>query len=65
MDLYRVKKLTPCKLLQAEVPASKSLLNRALILAAFGKGDVLLRCGSYADDTEAMLSCLTALGIGT
>lgn len=46
------------------VPASKSLLNRALVLAAFSDRNVSLRCGSLSEDTRAMLSCLRALGIG-
>ena len=64
MDFYNVRKLTPTSdILEAEVPASKSLLNRALILAAFGNGTVQLSCGDFADDTLAMLDCLSALGI--
>lgn len=47
-----------------QVPSSKSILSRALILAAFTEGDTLLRCASFGEDTEALLGCLTALGIG-
>lgn len=64
MQPYRVKKFIPHDPIELDVPASKSILSRALVLAAFGTGDVLLRCGSYAEDTRAMLSCLSALGIG-
>lgn len=46
------------------VPASKSLINRALVLAAFGNGAVTLECGAFAEDTRALLGCLQALGIG-
>ena len=46
-----------------DAPASKSLMNRALLLAAFSQGDILLKCGSYAEDTRALLNCLSALGI--
>lgn len=63
MELYRVKRLPPHSDFTVEVPASKSILNRALILAAFGNGETLLSCGDFAEDTRAMLSCLTALGI--
>ena len=64
MDFYKVRKLLPTDgILETEVPASKSLLNRALILAAFGNGKTVLSCGDFADDTLAMLDCLTALGI--
>lgn len=63
MELYKVRKLTPNKSVTLDVPASKSILNRAIVLAAFGKGDVTISCGSFAEDTRAMLGCLTALGI--
>lgn len=63
MNAYRVRQFQPRDLIQTDVPASKSLLNRALILAAFGKGEVFLACGSYADDTRALLDCLSRLGI--
>ena len=48
-----------------DAPASKSLMNRALILAAFSDGDTLLRCGTFAEDTRAVLNCLSSLGITT
>ena len=48
---------------EADVPASKSILNRALLLAALAKGDVHLECGAFSEDTRALLSCLQSLGI--
>ena len=48
---------------EAGVPASKSILNRALLLAAVAKGDVHLECGAFSEDTRALLSCLQTLGI--
>ncbi|MDE7296302.1 MAG: 3-phosphoshikimate 1-carboxyvinyltransferase [Clostridia bacterium] len=45
------------------VPASKSLLNRALVLAAFCNSTVTLECGTFAEDTRALIGCLNALGI--
>ncbi len=62
MQIYRVK---PCRpsFVEVSVPASKSILNRALPLAAFTEGDIRLSCGALAEDTRAMLSCLSALGI--
>lgn len=66
MQPFSVKKLLPGEgPLRIDVPASKSILNRALILAAFAKGDVTLSCGEFADDTFALLDCLTQLGIHT
>lgn len=63
MELYKVRKFIQKKCVTLDVPASKSILNRAIVLAAFGKGDVTISCGSFAEDTRAMLGCLTALGI--
>ncbi len=53
------------EILKVRVPASKSILNRALILAALSNGTVKLHCGPLAEDTRAMLGCLDALGIRT
>ena len=64
MQLYQVKKFHSTEnVLEAEVPASKSLLNRVLILAAFGHGSTSILCGDFSDDTRAMLNCLTSLGV--
>jgi 3-phosphoshikimate 1-carboxyvinyltransferase len=43
-------------------PGSKSLTNRALILAALGSGASELSNVLFADDTRVMLDCLRALG---
>jgi 3-phosphoshikimate 1-carboxyvinyltransferase len=45
-------------------PGSKSITNRALVCAALAEGETLLHGALFADDTEAMLSCLHELGIG-
>jgi 3-phosphoshikimate 1-carboxyvinyltransferase len=45
------------------VPGSKSLTNRALVAAALARGTSRLHGVLFADDTEAMLGCLAALGI--
>jgi 3-phosphoshikimate 1-carboxyvinyltransferase len=44
------------------VPGSKSLTNRALLVAALASGGSLVSGGLLADDTEAMLVALRALG---
>lgn len=46
------------------VPGSKSLTNRALLLAALAAGSSLVSGGLRADDTESMLTALRALGAG-
>ena len=63
MDVYQVKPFSPRGIIETDVPASKSILNRALVLAAFGKGEIFLSCGDFAEDTQAMLTCFTQLGI--
>lgn len=46
-----------------EVPGSKSLTNRALVCAALSVGATQLTGALRADDTEAMIDCLRALGV--
>src|ERR1700690_3179527 len=43
-------------------PGSKSLTNRALVLAALAAGDSTLSNVLFADDTRVMLDCLGRLG---
>ena len=47
---------------EIETPASKSVLNRVLVLAATAKGRVDILCGPLCEDTRALLDCLNALG---
>lgn len=44
------------------IPGSKSITNRALVCAALAPGTSTLDGVLFADDTEAMLECLTRLG---
>ncbi len=44
------------------VPGSKSITNRARLVAARARGESRLRGGLASNDTEAMVECLTALG---
>ena len=46
------------------LPGSKSITNRALVCAALAEGTSRLRGALVSDDTEAMLGCLTSLGVG-
>ncbi len=52
------------KPVQAEitVPGSKSITNRALILAALANGDVTLKGALWSEDTQIMVDCLKELG---
>jgi 3-phosphoshikimate 1-carboxyvinyltransferase len=49
--------------LEVEPPGSKSLSNRALLLAALAEGRSTLRGLLDADDTRHMRACLSALGV--
>ena len=43
-------------------PGSKSISNRALILAALGKGECRIRNLLHSDDTEVMMNAIAKLG---
>ncbi len=58
-----IRKLQPGGAITVEVPASKSLANRALLLAAFCRGDLFLRMGACGQDTLSLLDCLRQLGV--
>ncbi len=62
MNVYRV---TPRQVRDCTVrpPGSKSITNRALITAALAAGESQLIDPLRSDDTEAMLGCLSALGV--
>ena len=45
------------------IPGSKSYTNRALVLAALTKRNVIIKNPLQSDDTIAMIECLEALGI--
>jgi 3-phosphoshikimate 1-carboxyvinyltransferase len=49
---------------RAAVPGSKSITNRALLLAALAEGESRLRGGLESDDTVVMRAALCAMGIG-
>ena len=44
------------------VPGSKSITNRALILAALSSGTVTLTGALWSEDTQVMVECLRQLG---
>lgn len=62
MQSHAVNQLTAQEIV-VRVPASKSVLNRALPLAAFTAGDARLACGPLCEDTRTMVNCLSSLGI--
>ncbi len=62
MKEYRVKPLVGTEPIQVEVPGSKSITNRALMLAALGDQICELKGVLFSDDSRAFLSCLQELG---
>lgn len=62
MERYAVKKITEKKNINVEVPGSKSITNRALMLAAISNGTCKLNGVLFSDDSRAFLDCLGKLG---
>ena len=46
-----------------ELPGSKSITNRVLLLASLAEGDITINKPLLSDDTNFMLSALQQLGI--
>jgi 3-phosphoshikimate 1-carboxyvinyltransferase len=61
-DLIEVVPPTGKKESKVVLPGSKSLTNRALILAALASNPVTLRGALWSEDTQAMVECLERLG---
>ncbi|MCI5726718.1 MAG: 3-phosphoshikimate 1-carboxyvinyltransferase [Clostridium sp.] len=61
-DNYIVKEFNGSKNIEVEVPGSKSITNRALMLAAQQNGICRLKGVLFSDDSRAFLSCLQELG---
>lgn len=62
MENYIVKKLEKKQEIRVQVPGSKSITNRALLLAALSDCRCVLHGVLFSDDSRAFLSCLTKLG---
>jgi 3-phosphoshikimate 1-carboxyvinyltransferase len=63
-DLIEVSPPRGQKESKVVLPGSKSLTNRALILAALATRPVTLRGALWSEDTQAMVECLERLGFG-
>src|SRR5262252_8883339 len=61
-DLVEIVPLDKPVRAEITVPGSKSITNRALILAALGEGETILRGALWSEDTEVMVECLRDLG---
>jgi 3-phosphoshikimate 1-carboxyvinyltransferase len=64
MDEMRIEPLTSPFTAALTPPGSKSLTNRALVLAALASGDCDLSNVLFADDTRVMIDALAQLGFG-
>jgi 3-phosphoshikimate 1-carboxyvinyltransferase len=50
---------------EVTVPGSKSITNRALVLAALSRGESVLRGALWSEDTQVMVAALQTLGFET
>jgi 3-phosphoshikimate 1-carboxyvinyltransferase len=62
-DIISIDPLMSLPRARVVVPGSKSITNRALILAALGQGEMRLNGALWSEDTQVMVSCLQRLGI--
>lgn len=65
MEKYQVKILERKKNIEVDVPGSKSITNRALLLAALSEGRTILRNVLFSDDSRYFLQALQDLGFRT
>lgn len=61
-ETYRVKKWKARESIKVQVPGSKSITNRALLLAALSNHRCLLKGVLFSDDSRAFLDSLQKLG---
>jgi 3-phosphoshikimate 1-carboxyvinyltransferase len=62
-DLIEIVPLDKPVRAEITVPGSKSITNRALILAALADGGVTLKGALWSEDTQVMTECLQKLGL--
>jgi 3-phosphoshikimate 1-carboxyvinyltransferase len=61
-DLIEIVPLDKPVRAEITVPGSKSITNRALVLAALSEGETALRGALWSEDTQVMVQCLQELG---
>src|SRR5216117_448560 len=61
-DLIEIVPLEKPVLAEITVPGSKSITNRALVLAALAEGETTLQGALWSEDTLVMVECLQDLG---
>ena len=62
METYLVKKAEKPFHIEVDVPGSKSITNRALLMAAMAEGESLLKGVLFSDDSRYFLQALKDLG---
>ncbi len=62
MKTYKVKPICGRLVFCVEVPGSKSITNRALLLAALAQGKTILRGTLFSDDSRVFIQALKAVG---
>ena len=62
--IYRIKKVDNPHNIIASVPGSKSITNRALLIAALSSGKCTLKGVLFSDDSRHFLDALISLGFG-
>src|SRR5512135_961464 len=61
-DLIEIVPLDKPVRAEITVPGSKSITNRALVLAALSEGETTLEGALWSEDTQVMVECLQELG---
>jgi 3-phosphoshikimate 1-carboxyvinyltransferase len=61
-DLIEIVPLDKPVRAEITVPGSKSISNRALVLAALSQGEMTLQGALWSEDTQVMVDCLRELG---
>src|SRR6058998_2709503 len=61
-DLIEIVPLAKPVHAEITVPGSKSITNRALVLAALAEGETTLQGALWSEDTQVMVDCLQELG---
>lgn len=65
MDIYKTRKLEGPVNINVEVPGSKSITNRAFLLAAMSNGTVTLKGVQFSEDSYNFLEAIKTLGFKT
>lgn len=58
----KIQNNSPNRIIRTTVPGSKSITNRALLLATLAEGESTLHGALFSEDSRYFLSCIEALG---